>query len=147
MNEAEFFKIVDYILLKGAEATMNLTSDFKADFVDIFAKNEDEFEELKQWLHTHGKVVHSKPSGDTVRLDKPHSTPYGPLQYLKIRPFDPSKPFRGAPDFEVDYEKMKTEHPELKQIQSQLYEMLELKGDDVLVYFLKPTVSELFDEK
>jgi hypothetical protein len=81
-------------------------------------------------------------SGVTIILDKPIETPAGHLEVLKVRKPDPTRSQRGAPDFRVkDYNKFKEKYfltgrnSNFSLMIRKEYEMLELKGVDVLVYF------------
>jgi len=116
----------------------------------IFTKDEMEYENLERLVSTLGQLGDrtATPTGVTYVLDKPLATAAGPLKALKIRKPDPTRPQRGASDFRVtDYslfkEKYLSRGHNFSLIVRKEYEMLELKGVDVLVYFS----SLSFDER
>jgi hypothetical protein len=139
-------KIVTYIVNQGLKAIKENTneSDLPIDYLGIFAKDDDEFEEIERLLTILGKPGDktATQSGSTFLLDKPLNTPAGRLKVLKVRRPDPTRPQRGAPDFRVkDYQNFKEkyllsgENSNFSLMVRKEYEMLELKGIDVLVYF------------
>lgn len=151
MNTKEIEEIVNYIVNHGLEAIRDNTDEnaLPLDYMGIFAKDDDEFEEMEKILKSLGtpgdKTATS--TGLTCILNQPISTPAGPLKVLKIRKPDSTRPQRGAPDFRVsDYASFKEKYlPSGSNFSLMIrkdYEMLELKGDDVLVYFPSKSFGE-----
>lgn len=152
MDIKDLEKIVNYIVNQGIKAISENTDekDLPVDYMGIFASDEKEFQEINDILKTLGQPGDKTASGSgaTYLLDEPFNTPAGPLKVLKIRRPDPTRPQRGAPDFKInDYtafkEKYLLDRGNFTLMIKKSYEMLELKGVDVLVYF--PNKS--FDER
>ncbi len=151
MSKQELQKIVDYIVSQGLKAIRDNTDEqsLSVDYLGIFAKDEPEFAALDALVSTLGTPgdVTATPTGTTYILYEPLNTPAGPLKVLKVRKPDPTRPQRGAPDFRVnDYPSFKEQyvsrgHNFTLMLREQ-YEMLELKGVDVLVYFPSKSFSE-----
>ena len=154
MTKQDLEKIVNYIVNQGLQAISENTEkkDLPVDYMGIFSKDDTEFTDMERLASTLGKPGDktATKSGSTFLLDKPLNTPAGPLKVLKIRKPDPTRPQRGAPDFQVkDYLSFKEKYFSSGQnsnfslMSRKKYEMLELKGIDVLVYF----PSKSFDER
>ena len=86
-------------------------------------------------------------TGRTFLLNEAMETSAGKLSLIKVRLPDPARPQRGAPDFKI------TNYEQFKEIYLQSsgnftlmirkdYEMIEIKGIDVLIYIPSKTVSE-----
>jgi len=146
MEREDLEKIINYIVNQGLKAIRENTDekDPQVDYMGIFAKDDVEFNEMERLLVTLGKPGDktATKSGVTILLDKPFTTPAGPLKVLKARKPDLTRPQRGAPDFRVnDYQKFKEKYflsgknSNFSLMLRKEYEMLELKGVDVLVYF------------
>ncbi len=116
------------------------------DYVAIFSQSQEEYEELTSVITKLGKRVEETSTGFTYKLYKPLKTNAGELHLIKIRKHDPKKKQRGAPDFRVkDYKKFKQRHLNkdyINLIKRPNYEMLELIGNDILVYFPNKPLSE-----
>ena len=152
MAKQDLEKIVNYIINQAWRAISENTDekDLPVDYLGIFSKDESEFRDLERLVSTLGKLGDktATATGSTYLLDEPLNTPAGPLKVLKIRKPDPTRPQRGAPDFRVkNYlafkEKYQSRGHNFLLIVRKEYEMLELKGADVLVYF----PSKTFDER
>jgi hypothetical protein len=152
MTKKDLEKIVVYIINQGLLAIRENTEekDLPVDYLGIFAKDEAEFIEMDNVIKTLGKPGDktATASGSTYLLAEPFNTPAGPLKVLKIRKPDPTRPQRGAPDFKIkNYPSFKEKYLPGKNNFSLMlrkqYEMMELKGIDVLVYF----PSKSFDER
>lgn len=152
MDAQDLEKIVIYIASRGLEAIKNNTGEnaLPIDYIGIFAKDDAEFKEMENILKSLGtpgdKTATS--TGLTCLLNRPMQTPAGSLKVLKIRKPDVTRPQRGAPDFKVsNYELFKEKYlPSGSNFSLMIrkdFEMLELKGNDVLVYF----PSQSFDER
>ncbi|HVX90099.1 MAG TPA: hypothetical protein VHC20_00360 [Candidatus Paceibacterota bacterium] len=142
MNQREVEQLVDYIAEHGAKALTEKTNSPAAlDYVAVFSKNSAEFEELLACAKTLGEEVDSltQKTGHTFKLRAPMHTLVGDLSLLKVRRPDITRPQRGAPDFVVpDYEGFKKTYLPTSGDFTLMFhphaEMVELKGDDVLVY-------------
>ncbi|MBU0706913.1 hypothetical protein KKG41_00900 [Patescibacteria group bacterium] len=144
MTKQDLEKIVNYIVSQGLKAIKDNTDveGLPVDYMGIFAEDDGEFMEIDEVLKTLG-VLGDKtatPSGSTYLLNEPLNTPAGPLKVIKIRKPDPTRPQRGAPDFRVsDYSKFKEKYlascGNFSLMIRPKYEMMELKGINVLVYF------------
>ncbi|MDD5567310.1 MAG: hypothetical protein PHH01_03900 [Patescibacteria group bacterium] len=154
MTKQDLEKIVNDIVGHALQAVSVNTheKDLPIDYMGIFSKDDNEFANLERLLMTLGKPGDktATQSGSTFLLNEPLNTPAGPLKVLKVRKPDPTRPQRGAPDFRViDYLAFKEKYFLSRQNSNfslmirKSYEMLELKGDDVLVYF----PSKSFDER
>ncbi len=146
-------KIVNYIVIAGLKAIKSNTKNEKAtlDYLAIFAKNQSEFQKLLSQTCQLGKEVDPKNNltGQTFLLKSPFQTPAGPLKVLKIRRPDPTRPQRGAPDFKVkNYQDFKKKYlvngHNFSLVIRKDFEMIELKGIDVLVYFPSKTADVRF---
>jgi len=145
MTKQELEKIVNYVVDQGIKAINDNTDekDLHVDYMGIFSKDDAEFTKMERLLSTLGKPGDkgATKSGSTFLLDEPIKTAAGPLNVLKARRPDPTRPQRGAPDFKInDYQVFKDKYFNGKNSNFALmvrpeYEMLELKGVDVLVYF------------
>ncbi len=152
MTKQKLEEIVNYIVNQGLQAISKNTdeNDSPIDYMGIFAKDESEFADIKQLLETMGSLGDktATATGATYLLDEPLNTPAGPLKVLKIRKPDPTRPQRGAPDFRIiNYplfkERYSVDGGNFSLMLRKEYEMMELKGVDVLVYF----PSQSFDER
>jgi hypothetical protein len=91
-------------------------------------------------------------TGKTYLLDQPLTTPAGVLHLLKIRKPDDTRPQRGAPDFKIqNYAQFKEKYlrssGSFTLMLKKDYEMIELKGVDVLVYLPDKTLGERMRKK
>jgi len=155
MTKQDLQKIVNYIVSQGLLAIKDNTdeSGLAIDYMGIFAEDDAKFAEMEKLvstLGTPGDKSATSRSGSTFLLDKPLITPAGPLRVLKVRRPDLTRPQRGAPDFRVgDYSAFKEKYllsgknSNFSLMLREKYEMLELKGVDVLVYF----PSKSFDKR
>lgn len=154
MTKQDLEKIVNYIVDQALKAIHENTDekDLLVDYMGIFAKDDAEFTEIEKLLRTLGKLGDktATKSGTTILLDEPFNTPAGHLKVLKIRRPDPTRPQRGAPDFRVkDYATFKQKYflsgqnSNFALMVRKKYEMLELKGTDVLVYFPSKVFNEI----
>jgi len=151
MNQNELKKIVDYIVEQGLSAIKNNTEEKQAviDYLAIFSKDENEFKNLKLVAETMGVETDKEniKTGKTFLLDEPIETSAGKLRLLKIRKPDATRPQRGAPDFKIpDYIQFKEKYLQTSGnftlMARKNYEMIELKGVDVLVYIPNITLGE-----
>ena len=146
MTKQELENIVNYIVNQGLKAINDNTDekDLPIDYMGIFSKDDDEFTGMERLLSILGKPGDktATKSGSTFLLNEPINTPAGPLKVLKTRRPDPTRPQRGAPDFQIkDYQAFKDKYfsngknSNFALMARKEYEMLELKGVNVLVYF------------
>ena len=152
MHHWKFNKIIRYIVEKGIEAVNKNTDEFPVtiDYLAIFAKDEAEYHDMIEFTREMGETVNKSmaKTGKTILLKNPVETEAGLLKVIKIRKPDATRPQRGAPDFKVgDYQEFKNKYlmsnSNFTLMQRTDYEMIELKGIDVLVYF----PSKLFAER
>ncbi|MFA6271567.1 MAG: hypothetical protein WC693_00470 [Patescibacteria group bacterium] len=152
MHHWKFNKIIRYIIERGIEAVNANTDEFPVtiDYLSVFAKDEAEYQDMIEYTRELGRSTDSKMSktGKTILLKSPIETEAGLLKVIKIRKPDATRPQRGAPDFKVgDYQEFKNKYlmanGNFTLMLRADYEMIELKGVDVLVYF----PSKLFKER
>lgn len=150
MEHKSLFKIVDTIIARGLEAIKANTDgyEFSLDYVAIFAKDQAEFDEMLHCAESLGTEVDlaSAKTGKTFKLSEPKTIDDRILKVLKIRRPDQTRPQRGAPDFVVnDYQKFKDQYlsssGNFTLMVRKDYEMIELKGIEVLVYLKKESFS------
>ncbi len=152
MTKFDLENIINYIVNQGIKSVRENTDEnaLLLDYMGIFVKDDAEFVLINDLLKTLGtpgdKTATS--TGVTYLLNEPIETSAGTLKVLKIRKPDPTRPQRGAPDFRVgDYLKFKKKYlsngHNFSLIIRPEYEMMELKGIDVLVYF----PSRSFDDR
>jgi hypothetical protein len=151
MKIEELKKIVTYLVKQGLDAIKNNTDENQAiiDYVSIFSKDDDEFKNLELVAETMGVQVDKEniKTGKTYLLNEPIKTAAGELKLLKIRIPDATRPQRGAPDFKIpDYVLFKEKYLQTSGnftlMTRKDYEMIEIKGVDVLVYVPSKTLSE-----
>jgi len=144
MIKQDLEKIIHYIVEQGlaAVAADTAETDVIIDYLSIFARDDKEFKDLAVVVKTLGTVGDEamNKTGITVILRQPISTVAGELKVLKIRKPDATRPQRGAPDFRVNnYSAFKEKYLQSSGNFTLMirkdYEMIELKGVDVLVYF------------
>lgn len=144
MNRNQFETLVQYVTTQGIKAIKDNTdgTDYQIDYAAIFAKTEKEFGELIKVASELGakKEMGIAATGSTFLLREPVQTEAGPVSYVKIRKPDPTRPQRGGPDFRIkNFNQFKEKYLQKSGNFSLMirkdYEMIELKGVDVLVYF------------
>ncbi|MFH1072624.1 MAG: hypothetical protein V1743_04305 [Nanoarchaeota archaeon] len=144
MNEYEFNTLINYIVDRGIKAIHDNTEEtsFAVDYVAIFSKNDAEFQDLLAFARTLGTETDkiTGKTGVTIKLYKSIPTKAGVCSFVKIRKPDPTRPQRGAPDFKIDnYTGFKQKYLQTSGNFTLMvrkdYELIELKGVDVLVYF------------
>lgn len=113
----------------------------------IFSQSEDEYRTFLTTAEKFGTVVRETPNGPLFRI-APLDTVAGPLQLLRIRVPDPTRPERGDADFTIaDYPAFKKRYlgkPGWKLIPKEHFEMLELVDPafSVRAYFSYPPLTE-----
>lgn len=151
MNKEKLQEIVNYVVNQGLKAIkVNTANELVAlDYLAIFSKDENEYKDLDSVIEPLGREVDKEVSktGRTFKLFKPLETPVGLLYLLKIRRPDPTRPQRGAPDFRVpSYDHIKEKYLKdggnMALMIRSAYEMIEIKGVDVLVYIPSHPLSE-----
>lgn len=155
MDKKEFTKIVNYIIEQGI-ATLKNTDEKnpEIDYLAIFSKSEDEYKELEKIVEALGEEMDKEnyKTGKTFLLREPIKTPAGILTLVKVRLLDATRPQRGAPDFRVqNYQQFKDKYLQssgnFTLMARKDYEMVEIKGVDVLVYIPNKTVNERMENK
>jgi hypothetical protein len=151
MNKRELEKIVYYLVEQGLSAIKDNTDEKEAviDYVAIFSKDENEYRDLEFVAESMGEEVDKETvrTGRTFLLKEPMKTPAGILSLIKIRKPDATRPQRGAPDFKIrDYQQFKDKYlrrsGNFTLMLKKDYEMIEIKGVDVLVYIPDKTLGE-----
>ncbi len=156
MNKIELGNILDYLIKRGLETIRNNAENVEVviDYVAIFAKNSHEFNSLNAIARSMGNEVDKETAktGHTYLFHKPIKTTVGLLKLIKIRFPDPTRPQRGAPDFKIrNYQEFKSKY--LKKsgnftlMLKETYEMIEIKGVDVLVYIPSNTLGERLETR
>jgi len=150
MDKLEINEIVNYLVKQGLSAIKENTTEenMLIDYVAIFSKDDNEYKNLQAAACTLGPEIDKETSktGSTYFLKNPINTDGGFLKLLKIRKPDKTRPQRGAPDFKIkDYESFKNKYLQSSGIFTLMlkkdYEMIELKGEDVLVYIPNKPLS------
>lgn len=151
MSKQLLKKTVRYIIDQGLAAIRENTGETDAviDYVAFFSKNDAEFNDLKRIAQTLGKEVDvsTVKTGHTFLLNEPFKTSSGLLKLIKIRKPDATRPQRGAPDFKVqNYLQFKNKflqtNGNFTLMVRKDYEMIEIKGVDVLVYIPNKPLGE-----
>ena len=111
--------------------------------------DKNEFKNLELVAETMGKEVDKETAktGKTFLLNEPLDTSAGILSLIKIRNPDATRPQRGAPDFKIqNYQQFKDKYLQssgnFTLMTRKDYEMIEIKGVDVLVYLPDKTLGE-----
>jgi len=115
MTENELEKIIFYLVKQGLMTLERFTDEKNGviDYVAIFAKDENEFNDLLSVAETVGQEIdrETAKTGKTFLLNKPLDTTAGVLSLIKIRKPDDIRPQRGAPDFKIpDYQQFKNRY-------------------------------------
>jgi hypothetical protein len=151
MNQQDLEKILIYIVEQGLKAIKDNTVGVDAvlDYVAIFSKSENEYQEMLSIAETLGEEVDKETikTGHTFLLKTPLATPAGLLKLIKIRIPDPTRPQRGDSDFKIqNYQEFKDKYLQssgnFTLMPRKEYEMIEIKGVDVLVYIPNKTLRE-----
>ena len=151
MNSQELERIINYIIKQGIDTIKNNTDEenFIIDYVAVFAKNKNEFDFLDSVAKSMGDEVDKETAktGHTYLLHEPIKTAAGLLKLIKIRFPDPTRPQRGAPDFKIkNYQEFKNKYIKksgnFTLMLKEVYEMIEIKGVDVLVYIPDNALGE-----
>jgi hypothetical protein len=151
MNTRGLEQIIQYIVKQGLETIKANTEKVESsiDYVSIFAKDKDEFDALDAVARSMGEETDKETAktGHTYVLSSPMQTPAGVLKLTKIRFPDPTRPQRGAPDFKIqNYNEFKNKYirksGNFTLMLKEKYEMIEIKGVDVLVYIPDKPLSE-----
>ncbi|MFA4817379.1 MAG: hypothetical protein WC608_01480 [Parcubacteria group bacterium] len=150
MNKNEFEKLINYIASQGLAVFKNTDEkNPEIDYLAIFSKNEDEYKELEKIAGALGEEMDKEnhKTGRTFLLNEPMKISAGILTSVKVRLPDATRPQKGAPDFRVqDYQQFKDKYLQSSGNFTLMirkdYEMIEIKGIDVLVYVPSKTLGE-----
>lgn len=150
MNKKEFEKIINYIARQGLVVFENTDEkNPEIDYLAIFSKNEDEYMQMERIVENLGEEMDKEnhKTGRTFLLYEPMKTPAGIMTSIKVRLPDATRPQRGAPDFRVkNYQQFKEKYLQssgnFTLMVRKDYEMIEIKGVDVLVYIPSKTLGE-----
>ncbi len=156
MTNQQCLDILAYIVKQGLTTITSSTSETqpKVDFVNIFSRDDTEFSELLTCLKDIAQptTTHTEGTGITFRFSDPISTSAGLLQWVRLRKADPRRPQRGGLDFKVEnYEAFKKEcfaknSGDYGLIMRTGFELVEIKGVDVMVYVPNITMSEMMKD-
>lgn len=155
MTQQEMEEIIQYIVRQGVETVQaNLGEQVVAiDYLAIFSKDEREYTAIEHLLEPLGSEVDKEntKTGRTFLLNDPIQTPAGNLPVVKIRKPDLTRPQRGAPDFRVSNylelkEKFLSSSGNFTLMMRKNYEMIEVKGVDVLTYIPSKSFAERMKE-
>lgn len=155
MNKNEFEKLVNYIANQGLAVFENIDEkNPEIDYLAIFSKDGNEYKELEKIAKSLGEEMDKEnhKTGRTFLLNEPMETPAGILTSVKVRLPDATRPQRGAPDFRVkNYQQFKDKYLQssgnFTLMVRKDYEMIEIKGVDVLVYVPSQTLNERIKNK
>lgn len=137
-------EILQYIILKTRELNHAYIKERvgPVNYAAIFCRHDEEYRDLFKEASQIGDIVEDAPTGPLFKLKQPISSLSGPLQLLKIRKPDPTRPQRGDADFNLaDYysfkEKCLKDADHFKLVDRGHFEMIELRdpGFQVLSYF------------
>ena len=156
MDITTFTQLITYIVDHGIQTMYENTDvkEFTVDYCAIFSRNEDEYNVLFDFCKQIGKEIDKQynKTGHTFLLDNGIKTSTGVLQNIKIRKHDQTRPQRGAPDFMVsDYQSFKEAYlhtsGNFTLLVRKEYEMIEVKGIDVLVYIPNKSMQERISQQ
>lgn len=156
MTQQEMDEIIQYIVRQGIEAVRtNMGEQVVAiDYLAIFSKDEREYTAIEHLLEPLGSEADKEntKTGRIFLLNDPIETLAGPLAVVKIRKPDLTRPQRGAPDFRVSNylelkEKFLSSNGNFALMVRKNYEMIEVKGVDVLVYIPSKSFAERMNER
>lgn len=150
MDKNKFEEIVNYVAEQGLSTLKKIGEENVAiDYLAIFAKDDNEYRELESIAENLGSDIDKEnhKTGRTFLLNEPMKTPAGKLTSVKVRMPDATRPQRGAPDFKVqNYQQFKDKYLQssgnFTLMVRKDYEMIEIKGVDVLVYVPSKTLGE-----
>ena len=149
MSVEQLKEIVQKVVAQAAELKDKHTAEANAlvNYACIFSQSEEEFKEISLLARRTGKVIEETPTGPLFQI-APLQTSAGPLQLLKVRQPDASRPEQGDADFTVrDYQAFKktnlAKHG-FKLIKKENFEMIELidSAFKVRAYFSHPPLDQ-----
>lgn len=150
MTSEELSSLVREIISQAIELKDRHTgpSQWPVNYACIFSQTKDEYDTLLNAALAVGKVVQDTRMGAVLKIDA-MPTPAEPLEILKIRLPDTTRPERGDADFTVpDYKAFKATHltqPGYKLIERPEMEMIELMDPEfsVRAYFSHPPLIDV----
>lgn len=112
----------------------------KIDYVAIFPKSEDEYNEFMSNLKKVGDPIRIVPTGTVFQLRKPLVTPQGRIPLVRIRIYDPLKTQMGYIDYQIDnYQTFREKYLSLNTViithNAEGVEMLMAENKDIIIYF------------
>lgn len=128
-------EIVNYIVSQSVKLKNKYVDKlpFKIEFCDIFAHDENEYQQLTEIIGKFGNIVYPGPTGNIYLLKNPINTIAGNLYYLKIRKPDLKLHLRGDSDFDTEYTDLKQKfqnHSNFELLVREKFEMLRLSDPD-----------------
>lgn len=135
MGRVNLEKTVIYIVGESVKLKNEYTDEIhaKVEFGDVFARDENEYQQLTDVINKLGTVVFSGPTGNIYSLKNPIETVAGNLYLVKIRKPENKLRFRGDADFDTDYPKLKQKYQSnfnFELIVRDKFEMLRLSDPD-----------------
>ncbi|MDR0978387.1 MAG: hypothetical protein LBL91_00295 [Lachnospiraceae bacterium] len=122
------------------------------DFIDIFPVSEEHKELLDNEAKEIAKIIDKTEKGTFYLLNNGINTKWGKLRFIKIRFFDKTRlNWEAAPDFAVENweelsSKIKTDN-RFSLYKRKEWDAIEYKTDNLLVYFLNPLVTSVYNIK
>lgn len=149
MNVGDLKQLVQLIIEKATKLKNKHTEEKNAtvNYACVFSQSPEEYEALLSAARKLGSVVKETSTGPLFRVE-PLQTVSGPLQLLKVRAPDKTRPERGDADFTVaDYPAFKKgnlDRPGFKLIEREEFEMIELMDPEfnVRAYFSHPPLDQ-----
>ncbi len=137
-------EIVEKSQILREEKLRNINTSL--DYVAVFSSSPTEYDEYNEQASNIGQVYSETNTGITYLLTDEIETVEGPVKLIKIRKPDKEKPYLGAPDYAVEnYEDVKNFLIEteiaIAQKASDGFEILEIKGEEVLIYIPSTPLS------
>ena len=131
MSVEDLKKMVEATVRQAMELKDRHTAELNAavNYACIFSQSQGEYRELVETTGRMGNMIQQTPKGHLFQVS-PMETTAGPLQLLKVRRPDPTRPERGDADFTVvDYPAFKKNSlgkKGFKLIKKENFEMIEL---------------------
>lgn len=118
------------------------------DCITIFSESEEDYLNLNIEL-SNNKLIDKMSSGNLYYLNDPINTPYGNLEFIKIRKHDDNyNDYRISVDFTVDdYDKYKNllVNPVIKKYDT--FELIQLKNDNSIINIISLSAKDDYNIK
>ena len=142
-----------YKNLKRIESDLEEIKEIQnIDFIDIFPISEEHRELLDNEAMKLGRIVEKTQRGNVFLLNKPITTKYGKLSLFKVRFYDEARlNWEAAADFVVKDRKILEDKvgkdSRFTYIVRPVWDAIEFKTKDTLIYFLNPLASKVYLNK